>query len=165
MTRAKDHGLELDLNKYHAALRARGLADVIHVPTPTGTTRRAGKIAIVHQRGITVDYIGCLAGGRFVAIEAKHRPDRIVISDLEPHQRDALARIDGLGGVAMVYGRMDDGSDLIIPWGDLIPRVAILGGDPLWTRPLSKGWYAAALHWQTYEQGGWPAVLAMETTP
>lgn len=56
----------------------------------------------------TVDYVGTLAGGRFVAFDAKDcTQKRIELSRLQDHQRDYLTHVDELGGIAFVLVRFE----------------------------------------------------------
>lgn len=153
-------GLELYLSRYHEHLAGLGEALVVHVPTPVAIkSRRGGTVTGVLTSPVWVDYVGLLApSGRMVALEAKTRTDRVRVCDLEPHQRETLATVDGLGGVAIIYARLADGSDLVVPWGELLLQRSILGGDPRWTRPAGIGWHLAAVAWARYEEGGWPAL-------
>jgi len=152
-------GLELYLARYHEHLRQRGEALVAKIPTPVQIrSRRGGAITGVLQPPVWVDYAGVIApSGRAVAIEAKVRPDRITMSDLEPHQRSTLAAVDAVGGVAIVYVRLTS-SDLIVPWGEFVLRTSIRRDDGPWVRPPGRGWFAAAAAWASYEGLGWEGV-------
>lgn len=56
----------------------------------------------LYMKGVS-DILGCLEGGRFLAIEVKSEKGK-----LTPEQRTFLERVHELGGVAMVARSVDD---------------------------------------------------------
>jgi hypothetical protein len=64
---------------------------------PTGAVRVRGGRWLHFGRKGSADILGCLPGGRFLAVEVKSKRGR-----LSPEQRRFLADISGLGGVAVV---------------------------------------------------------------
>lgn len=61
------------------------------------------------------DYLGCLAGGRLVALEAKesHEPNWRM-SKLKVHQAEALDKVRAMGGMSFI----------VFCWGDVDYRLA-----------------------------------------
>jgi len=64
---------------------------------PSGATRIAPDRWVHFGRKGSSDIIGCLPGGRFLAIEVKAPDGR-----LSPEQKEFLEKIRGLGGVALL---------------------------------------------------------------
>ncbi|TET54120.1 MAG: hypothetical protein E3J64_02425 [Anaerolineales bacterium] len=91
--------------RYWQEMRAR----IEFVPTPTRPRRgRQGTTWVPVRKGI-VDYVGVLAGGRFVAFDAKSTKSetgwRVKVSRRSPrndtsHQWDYLNEVHALGGLA-----------------------------------------------------------------
>jgi hypothetical protein len=70
---------------------------------PSGTVQiRSGKFMSFGLKGSS-DILGLLPGGRFLAIECKSERGR-----LSPEQRDFLADIAALGGLAIIAGSYKD---------------------------------------------------------
>lgn len=112
------------VDKHHVAAIERGLAvQIDHVGPPTepdlvdGRSHfdRRGRLVVVVVGVAPPDYIGCLAGGRFFAAEAKHRRARLnaPLTDEEirrgvpdrnavpRHQAEYLDRVTAAGGLAL----------------------------------------------------------------
>jgi hypothetical protein len=64
---------------------------------PSGAARIAPDRWVSFGKKGSADILGCLPGGRFLAIEVKAQHGR-----LSPEQRDFLEKIRGLGGIAVV---------------------------------------------------------------
>lgn len=94
--------LESILERTHAIYENRGMAKIqkIHV----NTVMYQGKA--FRKEKSTVDYIGCLSSGKFVAFDAKsHKGQSIPFSCFQLHQTDYLEYIKKFGGIAfyLVY--------------------------------------------------------------
>jgi recombination protein U len=116
MTRHANRGrfFEEYLQHLHARYRQQGRARIDFIPTPTRPHNSQGGVAWVPVRKGIVDFIGVLAGGRFVAFDAKStrntRSWRVKTSSRSPsndttHQWEYLADVHALGGLAfyLVY--------------------------------------------------------------
>jgi penicillin-binding protein-related factor A (putative recombinase) len=102
------------LHHLHARYRQQGRARIDFIPTPTRPHNSQGGVAWVPVRKGTVDFVGVLAGGCFVAFDAKttrnSRSWRVKTSRRSPgndttHQWEYLADVHELGGLAfyLVY--------------------------------------------------------------
>lgn len=123
--KARDAGesWESALSSMHAMYAREGRAHIVKVPTPALVMGRTTHDA----RGRTcfraswaartgADYIGTLAGGRSVVLEAKSSGDaRIGIDAVRPHQAGALDQCHALGGLALVVVRLSTGA-WVVPW-------------------------------------------------
>lgn len=114
--RAKARGERTEdaLDAVHAVYRARGLADMVRLPTPMrilGAVTRGRCTATLTTRS-TVDYMGTIGpGGRSVALELKRRAGkRLAVADVADHQWAALERAEALGALALVLVVLDDGA-------------------------------------------------------
>jgi recombination protein U len=107
------------LQHLHARYRQQGRARIDFIPTPTRPHNSQGRVTWVPVRKGTVDFIGVLTGGRFVAFDAKStrntRSWRIKISSCSPsndttHQWEYLAEVHALGGLAfyLIYAEVLD---------------------------------------------------------
>jgi penicillin-binding protein-related factor A (putative recombinase) len=116
MTRHANRGrfFEEYLQHLHTRYRQQGRARIDFIPTPTRPHNSQGAVAWVPVRKGTVDFVGLLAGGRFVAFDAKStrntRSWRVKTSRRSPtndttHQWEYLAEVQALGGLAfyLVY--------------------------------------------------------------
>ena len=134
--RTSGASLESWLAAEHDAMRATGLADVVKVGPPSEVTRVGRRILYVATGSAPPDYLGTLAGGRAVVIEAKRRPgrlhrDRRQVVDgvrrecrdgIEDHQREALAAWERLGALALVvveFRRAAGVTRHAVPWSAL----------------------------------------------
>lgn len=99
---------------YHAVARARGVADLFKVPTPTA--RRDG--AIVYGKRSVTDFVGVMLGsGKHVAEEVKSVAEwPLAASAVKGHQRGYLDRTLAAGGVAVLTVVGPDGGVYVIPW-------------------------------------------------
>lgn len=98
---------------------AEGRASIIKVPEPFRvlTKNRARGIATVQFTArAQPDYIGCLAGGRMIAFEAKHTDTgRLMQRAVTPTQAAALSEYHERGAVAAVC--IGIGNDFfMVPW-------------------------------------------------
>lgn len=96
--------LEDLLARQHALYEARGVAWVRKHPTPWTPTRRGGKVVGGRPTGFaTADFLGVLAGGRGVALEAKEcGAPSFPWSRIPPQQRGCLDAYQDAGAVAAV---------------------------------------------------------------
>ena len=102
----------------------RGIARIVKVPEPFRVVRNTDRgqgIATVRFIGrAEPDFVGCLAGGRMVAFEAKYTTaDRIRQSVVTDAQAEALKRYTMLGASTYVCCGIGTGFDLayfMIPW-------------------------------------------------
>jgi recombination protein U len=107
------------LQHLHGRYREQGRARIDFIPTPTRPhNSRSGVVWMPVQKG-TVDYVGVLAGGRFVAFDAKStrntRSWRVKTSRRSPcndtsHQWEYLSQVHALGGLAfyLIYAETLD---------------------------------------------------------
>lgn len=134
--RTSGASLEAWLAAAHDAMRAEGVADVAKVGPPTEPTRIGRRILYRATGAAPPDYLGTLAGGRAVAVEAKRRAGRLRrdrwrvvdgrrVEDrdgIEDHQREALAAWERLGAVALVvveFRRAKATTRHAVPWAAL----------------------------------------------
>lgn len=134
--RTSGASLESWLAAEHDAMRAAGLADVVKVGPPSEATRVGRRILYVATGPAPPDYLGTLAGGRAVAVEAKRRAgrlhrDRWQVVDgvrrenrdgIEDHQREALATWDRAGALALIvveFRRAGGVTRHAVPWSAL----------------------------------------------
>ena len=107
------------LQHLHAHYRQQGRARIDFIPTPTRPRGTGDAVTWVPAHKGTVDFVGVLAGGRFVAFDAKStrntRSWRVKISRRSPsndttHQWGYLADVQALGGLAfyLVYAETLD---------------------------------------------------------
>lgn len=95
-------GWEDSLNDYHAYLSNMGLA-VVHKTGPISRmTKQGGRLVPLYVAPGPADYVGCLTGGRAVAIEAKTTSQKksFTLPASTLHQRDFLNRVHECGGLA-----------------------------------------------------------------
>jgi len=107
------------LEHSHTRYRAEERARIDFIPTPTRPHNDRGQVTWVPVRKGIVDFVGVLAGGRFVAFDAKStrntRSWRVKTSSCSPrndtaHQWEYLAEVQALGGLAfyLVYTELLD---------------------------------------------------------
>lgn len=107
-------GFERDLNAMHAEYERTKRAQMHKQFLPTQPVRD-GRWARVIGRS-TVDYVGQLAGGRFVAFDAKDcAGKRIDLERLQPHQLTFLNVVDAIGGTGFVLVRFERARVYVIP--------------------------------------------------
>lgn len=107
-------GFERDLNAMHAEYERTKRAQMHKQFLPTQPVRD-GRWARVIGRS-TVDYVGQLAGGRFVAFDAKDcAGKRIDLERLQIHQLAFLTLTDALGGLSFVLTRFERARVYIVP--------------------------------------------------
>lgn len=109
MTRASGHyankigeGWETALTDYHAYLSNMGLA-VVHKTGPISRmTKQGGRLVPMYVAPGPADYVGCLTGGRAVAIEAKTTSQKksFTLPASTLHQKEFLSRVHQCGGLA-----------------------------------------------------------------
>ena len=134
--RASCASLESWLAAAHDAMRAAGVADVAKVGPPSEPLRVGHRILYRATGAAPPDYLGTLAGGRAVAVEAKRRAGRLRrdrwrmvdgrrVEDrdgIEDHQREALALWERMGALALVvveFRRARATTRHAVPWGAL----------------------------------------------
>jgi recombination protein U len=97
------------LHHLHARYRDQGRARIDFIPTPTQPHNGRNGVSWVPVRKGIVDFVGVLAGGRFVAFDAKStrntRSWRVKTSRCSPcndttHQWEYLYEVHALGGLA-----------------------------------------------------------------
>ena len=121
MTRHANRGrfFEEYLQHLHTRYRRRGRARIDFIPTPTRPHNSKGGVAWVPVRKGIVDFVGVLAGGRFVAFDAKStrntRSWQVKTSRRSPandvtHQWEYLTEVHALGGLAfyLIYAEVLD---------------------------------------------------------
>ena len=101
----RGQGFERLLTHSAAAYRRKNQALIDKIPT-SWIVQRAGKriVSAFPEKKSGVDYIGIIATGRPVAIEAKSTIERtrFPLSLVEPHQVDFLKQWHTLGGIAFL---------------------------------------------------------------
>ncbi len=168
--------LEKWLEAEHEALRRRHMAYMVKVPNPTTITSRtkAGKIRGHINSAVFVDFVGCLSGGRLVAIEAKEidgKSTSFPIGRINDHQLQCLIDIDDMGGIAalMIAKKMNPKTATrrlmyFVPVAFIIETLGTrksMTWDSL--RPflftcITTEWIAAARYWSDYSKSGWLGV-------
>jgi recombination protein U len=107
------------LQHLHARYRQQSRAHIDFIPTPTRPHNDRDRVAWVPVRKGIVDFVGVLAGGRFVAFDAKStrntRSWRVKVSSRSPandttHQWEYLTEVYALGGLAfyLIYAEALD---------------------------------------------------------
>lgn len=108
----------------------QGRASIIKVPEPFRVMKkdRARGIATVQFTAkAQPDYIGCLAGGRMIAFEAKHTDTgRMAQKAVTPTQAAALTEYQEQGAVAAVCVGIDN-SFFMVPWHVFADMKALYG--------------------------------------
>lgn len=105
---------EDQLKWQHALYQSRGIAKVDKQYIPSLPVQD-GKWAKVIGKS-TVDFVGELRGGQYVAFDAKDcAGKRIELSRLQPHQLKHLEDIAALGGLAFVLARFERREVYLIP--------------------------------------------------
>jgi recombination protein U len=105
---------EAALNWQHAQYEVQKVAQVHKEYLPTLPVKDAKWAKVIGRA--TVDYVGQLAGGRFVAFDAKDcAGKRIELSRLAPHQLKHLEEIEALGGLAFVLVRFERREVYMVP--------------------------------------------------
>lgn len=85
------------------ALERFGIKQVVRIETGWRIKRIGGRVVgATPMAKVTADWRGLYDGGRSVLAEAKERTDRIVWSDLEPHQHAALREHELCGGASFL---------------------------------------------------------------
>lgn len=89
--------LEKTANKVNIKYRKSRKALILNVPTPIIPTRKG----LIPKRS-TVDYVGILEGGQYIAYDAKETnvKTRFDLSNIHGHQLEFLEFVRDLGGVA-----------------------------------------------------------------
>ena len=97
MSPAKGIELERAVNKANTRYKKNKQALILKVPTPITYTRK-GMVA----KSSTVDFCGVLAGGRFLAMDAKETQSKtsFPLKNIHQHQLVYLQYVRDLGGVA-----------------------------------------------------------------
>lgn len=105
---------EAALSWQHAQYEAQKAAQVHKEYLPTQPVKDAKWARVIGKA--TVDYVGQLSGGRFVAFDAKDcAGKRIELSRLQPHQLRFLRLTDALGGLGFVLVRFERQRAYTIP--------------------------------------------------
>lgn len=89
--------LEKTANKVNIKYRKSRKALILNVPTPIIPTSKG----LIPKRS-TVDYVGLLEGGQYIAFDAKETnvTTRFDLSNIHGHQLEFLEFVKDLGGVA-----------------------------------------------------------------
>jgi recombination protein U len=92
--------LEKRLNRVNGKYNKKKKTVIYKVPTPIIPTKK-GLIA----QSSTVDYVGIIEGGKFLAFDAKETSikTRFPIKNVKRHQVEYLDRVEQLGGIAFFY--------------------------------------------------------------
>lgn len=102
----------------HAVARSRGL--LIHAEHTQAVSRVVGKKMIYAAPGVA-DYVLCLRGGRYAAVEAKAcdgpRLYRSRIGPLQARHLDAVARG---GALALLIVKSEDHEYYAVPWLEVL---------------------------------------------
>ena len=107
------------LQHLHARYRDQGRARIDSIPTPTRPHNGRNGVSWVPVKKGIVDFVGLLAGGRFVAFDAKSTRNtcswRVKTSRRSPsndtsHQWEYLSEVHALGGLAfyLIYAEALD---------------------------------------------------------
>lgn len=102
-----NRGMEFEhqLAMMHRMYQLRGLARIEKNYVPTQPVKN-GQLAKVLGKAI-VDFTGLMAGGRYVAFDAKDCVERrIMLERLPDHQLGYLQEVQALGGLAFVLVRL-----------------------------------------------------------
>ena len=107
-------GFEKELEWQHARYEAEDVAQ-IHKQYIPAVPVRDGRWAKIIGKS-TVDYVGQLSGGRFVAFDAKDcAGKRIDLERLQPHQLRFLILTEALGGLSFVLVRFERERVYVVP--------------------------------------------------
>lgn len=124
---AREHGeqWEQEVARHHRAALAAGIGYVRKVGAPVKVG--ADGLPCAWAGLAPADYAGVMADGRAVAVEAKSCVGRLQRDDLAPHQRNDLARVEAMGGLALVLVELRaEGGALLgrwcVPWSELEAR-------------------------------------------
>jgi recombination protein U len=123
------------LQHLHTRYREQGRARIDFIPTPTRPRNGRNGVTWVPVRKGIVDFVGVLAGGRFVAFDAKStrntRSWRVKTSRRSPcndttHQWEYLSEVHALGGLAfyLIYAEKLDRvyiAPMLFPVGEAQP--------------------------------------------
>lgn len=105
---------EAALNWQHAQYEAQKVAQVHKEYLPTCPVRDARWAKVIGKA--TVDYVGQLSGGKFVAFDAKDcAGKRIELERLQEHQLRFLTIAEALGGLAFVLVRFERARAYVVP--------------------------------------------------
>ena len=113
---------EAALNWQHAQYEAQKVAQVHKEDLPTCPVRDARWAKVIGKA--TVDYVGQLSGGKFVAFDAKDNAGkRVELERLQEHQLRFLTIAEALGGLAFVLVRFERARAYAVPaaawrWAD-----------------------------------------------
>jgi len=126
---------EAALALQHAAYLRAGRAVILKLPTPWVPHWSGGKVSGAHvAETAAADFVGCLRGGRAIALEAKSTSSgRLPLSRVRPPQREYLSAVDALGGVALlvIYWRRA-GETWAVPWTDVRSERVVDGRSVAW---------------------------------
>ena len=124
---AREHGeqWEQEVARHHRAALAAGIGYVRKVGAPVKVSADGLPCGWSGVGG--ADYVGALCDGRALAVEAKSCVGRLQRDDLAPHQRNDLARVEAMGGLALVLVELRaEGGALLgrwcAPWSELETR-------------------------------------------
>ena len=120
-THAQEVGAALErwLSAQHRAAALAGIAHVRKVGPPVQHSGARGERLRVIGRG-PADYQGVLRGGRALAVEAKSRPSRLSLREIEVHQQGDLNAVAELGGLALLVVELRDAQVIAaVPWREV----------------------------------------------
>lgn len=137
MSRAKGKPLELAIGRAGRAYRKDGRAMIVR-QTPPITNGPDGML--IYSGSAPIDFIGCKAGGRSLAIEAKSTKQTAwPIALLEEQQRTAMDEFYKMGGEVLLIVAFDELAETYaVPWPTLAPFLLAP-----WRQSLSPTWCRA----------------------
>ena len=146
--KATGDAAEARVEAMNAACKLAGVAELHKIPTDVVVQRNGPRIVgAFHRKRATVDCLGWMLDGtgRAVAVEVKSlnltRRGRFPLSDLEPHQRAALASAHAAGAVAVLLV-VSGPSVYAVPWVNV--AVAIEYGEA--SLAMVPGWLARGVY-------------------
>lgn len=112
------------------AYRTRDIANIIKVPEPFRVLQknRAQNTANIRFTAhAQPDFIGCVAGGKMIAFEAKYtKTDRLHSTVITPTQAEALQDFQKMGAFSAVCAGIGD-QYFMIPWLDFVGMKTMFG--------------------------------------
>ena len=100
MSKVKINELEKEANKSNLRYRKENKALILKVPTPIIYTSKG----LIPKKS-TVDYVGLIKGGKFIAFDAKETQSKtsFPLSNIKQHQLIYLNLVESLGGIAFFF--------------------------------------------------------------
>ena len=97
--------LEQEVELTNKQYAIKGIAQVQKVATPIKVIKKmpGGKLMACWDRKSTVDFIGCLADGRYICFDAKETQEKsLKLANIKPHQIKHLKATHDMGGAAFI---------------------------------------------------------------